>query len=60
MDVEGIDFFELLGRPRLEIPTGPALTRLRSERVLITGAGGSLGSALTLSLIHISEPTRPY
>jgi FlaA1/EpsC-like NDP-sugar epimerase len=50
MDVEGIDFFELLGRPRLEIPTGPALTRLRSERVLITGAGGSLGSALTVAL----------
>ena len=23
-------------------------------------AGGLLGSALTLSLIHISEPTRPY
>jgi FlaA1/EpsC-like NDP-sugar epimerase len=50
MDVEGVDFFQLLGRPRLAIPTGPALTRLRSERVLITGAGGSLGSALTVTL----------
>ncbi len=50
MEVEGIDLFGLLGRPRLPIPTGAALARLRAERVFITGAGGSLGSALALSL----------
>ncbi|MER3397405.1 MAG: hypothetical protein C4315_08080 [Chloroflexota bacterium] len=50
MDVEGIDLFGLLGRPRLPIPTERALARLRAERVLITGAGGSLGSALALTL----------
>ncbi len=50
MEVEGIDLFGLLGRPRLPIPTEPALARLRAERVFITGAGGSLGSALALTL----------
>ncbi len=50
MDVEGIDFFGFLGRPRLPIPTEGALARLRSARVLITGAGGALGSALAVTL----------
>lgn len=50
MDIEGVDFFRLLGRPRLPIPTEAAVARLRSERVLITGAGGSLGSALAATL----------
>lgn len=50
MDIEGVDFFGLLGRPRLPIPTEAAIARLRSARVLITGAGGSLGAALAVTL----------
>ena len=29
-------------------------------RITVVGVGGAGGNAVNLSLIHISEPTRPY
>ena len=40
---------------------GPeAQGKLKEASVLVVGAGGLGCPALQLSLIHISEPTRPY
>lgn len=48
--LEAIDWYRFLARPCLPSPTPAALDSLRSERILITGAGGSIGSALALRL----------
>lgn len=41
----------VLGRPERSLPLGVALGRLRSERVLVTGARGSIGEALVAMLV---------
>ena len=48
--LEGIDWRGFLGRPPLPAPSAEVLGRIADERILITGAGGSIGSALSLRL----------
>ena len=44
----------------LEILNDFSLTVQRKERVALVGPNGVCKTTLILSLIHISEPTRPY
>ncbi|MBX5489982.1 MAG: polysaccharide biosynthesis protein [Chloroflexi bacterium] len=46
---------QLLGRPEVELPLERAVAALRGRRVLVTGAGGSVGSALAARLLAL-EP----
>lgn len=48
--MDGIDWHEFLARPTLEAPSLEVLNALSSTPILITGAGGSVGSALALRL----------
>lgn len=48
--LESIDWSGFLDRPRLPAPSSQALADLVSEPILITGAGGSIGSALARRL----------
>jgi len=48
-----IDWYEFLERPRLPSPATEALAHLRDSSILITGAGGSIGSALSLQLARL-------
>ena len=52
----------LFGPPRLETPAAtPPLPRARGRALLAyLGATPNAGPSVYLSLIHISEPTRPY
>ncbi len=47
---QDIDWHAFLGRPPLPLPTPGALALLRDKSILITGAGGSIGSALATRL----------
>ena len=46
----GIDWYSFLERPRLPSPTLDLLQQLRDASILVTGAAGSIGSALSLRL----------
>lgn len=48
--LETLDWHAFLARPRLAAPEPKALDSLCGARILITGAGGSIGSALALRL----------
>ena len=48
--LEPIDWSGFLERPRLPAPSSKALADLASQPILITGAGGSIGSALARRL----------
>jgi FlaA1/EpsC-like NDP-sugar epimerase len=52
--LQNVDWYSFLERPRLPSPTQAALDALRREPILITGAGGSIGSALALRLGSLS------
>ena len=52
--LEGIDWRRFLERPTLPEPSHDALNRLRQKRILLTGAGGSIGSALALRLAALA------
>ncbi len=52
--LEAIDWRGFLGRPALPTPSAEALGTIAQERVLITGAGGSVGSALALRLARLA------
>src|SRR5687768_7220307 len=43
----------LLGRPELVTDLGPSLAALSSSRILLTGAGGSLGTLLATALVGV-------
>jgi FlaA1/EpsC-like NDP-sugar epimerase len=49
----GIDWYSFLERPRLPSPAAESLDRLRDKSILVTGAGGSIGSALSLELAKL-------
>ncbi len=44
--IRDVDIGDLLGRPPVELDTGAILDYLKDKRVMITGAGGSIGSEL--------------
>lgn len=46
-----IDPLDILGRTQITIPLKESLSYLREKRVLITGAGGSIGSELARQLL---------
>jgi FlaA1/EpsC-like NDP-sugar epimerase len=48
--LETIDWSDFLARPRLPVPSAQAVSDLVSRPILITGAGGSIGSALARRL----------
>jgi O-antigen biosynthesis protein WbqV len=48
--LDAIDWHIFLGRPHLVQPTSQMIDAIRRERVLVTGAGGSIGAALALRL----------
>ncbi|HUD55868.1 MAG TPA: polysaccharide biosynthesis protein [Terracidiphilus sp.] len=52
--MNSIDWRAFLGRPRLPQPSSQVVDELRQERILVTGAGGSIGSALALRLAGIA------
>ncbi len=52
--LEGIAWHSFLGRPPLPAPSAEVLARIAGERILITGAGGSIGSALALRLARLA------
>jgi len=54
--LENLDWRGFLARPELPPPRPEALNALRREPILITGAGGSIGSALALRLGALRAP----
>ena len=48
-----LDWYAFLARPRLPSPPSKSLERLRDSSILVTGAGGSIGSALSLRLAKL-------
>jgi O-antigen biosynthesis protein WbqV len=52
--LDAIDWHSFLGRPRLPQPNSQMVDDLKEERVLVTGAGGSIGSAIALRLAGIA------
>lgn len=57
--VQNLDWRSFLARPRLPSPPLEALDALYGQRVLVTGAGGTIGSALALRLGNICRSTFP-
>jgi FlaA1/EpsC-like NDP-sugar epimerase len=54
--MESLDWRSFLARPALPPPPPQALDVLRRAPILITGAGGSIGSALALRLASLAPP----
>jgi FlaA1/EpsC-like NDP-sugar epimerase len=50
LSLETIDWYSFLGRPPLPKPSLETVSSLVQQPILITGAGGSIGSALALRL----------
>ena len=48
-----IDWYSFLARPRLPSPNVESLQQLQGASILVTGAGGSIGSALSLQLAQL-------
>jgi FlaA1/EpsC-like NDP-sugar epimerase len=48
-----IDWYSFLRRPRLPSPTAESLQQFSAASILVTGAGGSIGSALSLQLARL-------
>src|SRR5258705_3331485 len=44
----------LLSRPEFELDTGPILKTIQDRTILITGAGGSIGSEICRQLIQLN------
>ena len=55
--LSNFDWHSFLARPRLPSPAPEALDLLRRQPILITGAGGSIGSALAMRLGEL-RPTK--
>jgi FlaA1/EpsC-like NDP-sugar epimerase len=54
--LKGFDWGDFLRRPALEPPPLEVLNTISGMPVLITGAGGSIGSALALRLANLAPP----
>jgi FlaA1/EpsC-like NDP-sugar epimerase len=54
--LENLDWHGFLARPQLPPPSPQTLDALRRQPILITGAGGSIGSALALRLGALMPP----
>lgn len=54
LSLKGIDWRSFLARPALPSPSPQILEQIFRQPVLITGAGGSIGSALALRLAHFA------
>jgi len=52
--LETLDWHSFLARPHAPEPSHEALRRLAGTRILITGAGGSIGAALALRLAALA------
>ena len=55
--LQKVDWHAFLARPRLVSPSPQALEALQGQPILITGAGGSIGSALALRVAALA-PSR--
>jgi FlaA1/EpsC-like NDP-sugar epimerase len=53
VSLESIDWHRFLARPRLAQPTEETKDALRKARILVTGAGGSIGAALARRLSNL-------
>ena len=54
--LKNLNWHNFLARPRLPAPSAEALDALGRQTTLITGAGGSIGSALALRLAALRPP----
>ncbi len=51
LDLRNLDYADLLGRPLINIDKEPIKQMVRGKRVLVTGAGGSIGSEICRQLL---------
>ena len=51
---ESVDWYRFLARPRLPVANSAAEDILRGKSILVTGAGGSIGSSLAVRLARLS------
>ncbi len=51
LDLRSLDYADLLGRPLIKIDREPIRDMVRDKRVLVTGAGGSIGSEICKQLL---------
>ncbi len=51
LDLRSLDYADLLGRPLIKIDRDPIRAMVRDKRILVTGAGGSIGSEICKQLL---------
>ncbi|NCC64921.1 MAG: polysaccharide biosynthesis protein, partial [Spirochaetia bacterium] len=51
LDLRNLDYADLLGRPLINIDKQPIQLMVRDKRILVTGAGGSIGSEICRQLL---------
>jgi FlaA1/EpsC-like NDP-sugar epimerase len=51
LDLRNLDYADLLGRPLINIDKEPIRLMVRDKRILVTGAGGSIGSEICRQLL---------
>jgi FlaA1/EpsC-like NDP-sugar epimerase len=51
LDLRNLDYTDLLGRPLISIDKEPIAKMVKGKRVLVTGAGGSIGSEICRQLL---------
>lgn len=54
LDLRSLDYADLLGRPLIRIDREPIRAMVKDKRVLVTGAGGSIGSEICKQLLGYS------
>ncbi|MFQ5950207.1 MAG: polysaccharide biosynthesis protein, partial [Nitrospiria bacterium] len=56
-DIRNLDIEDLIGRPEIQIDNPDVAAKIKGKRVLVTGAGGSIGSELCRQ-VAVFEPER--